>query len=94
MVFMKNIMFQIEYLRFEQKKNTKETVYSFSVVKPFDVSTQFYTILYEPLTKGFIDEPLFIMPHIICNSPWPIEIVDTSIELVSYYFVFKVFFFF
>ena len=41
-------------------------------------------MLYEPLTKGFIDEPLFIMPHITCTSPWPIEIEDTSVELVRY----------
>ncbi|XP_001606110.2 trafficking protein particle complex subunit 11 [Nasonia vitripennis] len=77
----RNFAIKIEYLRSGQKKDSKETNYSFAVVKPFDVSTQFYTMLYEPLTKGFINEPLFIMPHITCTSPWPIEIEDTSIEL-------------
>ncbi|XP_058808677.1 trafficking protein particle complex subunit 11 [Phymastichus coffea] len=72
---------KVEYLRSEQKKDLKETTYLLSVVKPFDVTTQFFTKLYEPLTKGFINDSLFLMPHITCTSPWPIEIEDTSIEL-------------
>ncbi|XP_011496669.1 PREDICTED: trafficking protein particle complex subunit 11 [Ceratosolen solmsi marchali] len=77
----RNFLIKAEYSRCRKKKDSKEITYSFSVVKPFEVSTQFYTILYEPLTKGFIDEPLFIMPHIVSTSPWPIKIEDTSIEL-------------
>jgi len=56
-----------------------------AVKKPFEVATQFYTTLFEPLTKGFINEPFIIMPHITCVSPWSINILSTSIELVSLY---------
>lgn len=58
-------------------------MYSLAVKKPFEVATQFYTTLFEPLTKGFINEPFIIMPHITCVSPWPIKILSTSIELVN-----------
>lgn len=54
-----------------------------AVKKPFEVATQFYTTLFEPLTNGFVNEPFIIMPHITCVSPWPINILSTSIELVS-----------
>lgn len=53
------------------------------VKKPFEVTTQFYTTLFEPLTKGFVNESFIIMPHITCVSPWPIQILSTSVELVS-----------
>ncbi|XP_014211822.1 trafficking protein particle complex subunit 11 isoform X2 [Copidosoma floridanum] len=77
----RNFMIKVDYLRSNKKKDSKESIYSLCVVKPFDVSTQFYTMLYEPLTKAFIGEPLFLMPHITSTTPWPIEIEDTSIEL-------------
>lgn len=76
-------MQQAEYFRPEQVKGSKELTYSLAVKKPFEVATQFYTTLFEPLTKGFVNEPFIIMPHITCVSPWPISILSTSIELVS-----------
>ncbi|XP_014236114.1 trafficking protein particle complex subunit 11 [Trichogramma pretiosum] len=79
----KTIEIKVSYLRQGQNRDSKITLYQFSIVKPFDVSTQFYTMLYEPLSKAFVNEPLFIMPHITCTSPWPIQIESTSIELAS-----------
>lgn len=76
----------MEYNRSGQRKCYKELSYLLPFVKPFEVTTQFYTMLYEPLTKGFIDEPMFIMPHITCTSPWPIKILQTSVELVRIIF--------
>ena len=77
----RNIHIKAEYSKPEQVKGTKELTYSLSVTKPFEVSTLFYTTLFEPLTKGFINEPFIIMPHISCVSPWPINIITTSVEL-------------
>ncbi|CAK9810108.1 Trafficking protein particle complex subunit 11 [Anthophora plagiata] len=77
----RNIHMKIEYSKTEQIKGSKELTYSLSVTKPFEISTLFYTTFFEPLTKGFINEPFIIMPHISCVSPWPISIISTSIEL-------------
>ncbi|XP_076754890.1 trafficking protein particle complex subunit 11 gry isoform X1 [Xylocopa sonorina] len=77
----RNIHIKAKYTRSEQIKGSKELTYSLSVTKPFEISTLFYTTLFEPLTKGFISEPFLIMPHISCISPWPISIISTSIEL-------------
>ncbi|XP_043524770.1 trafficking protein particle complex subunit 11 isoform X1 [Frieseomelitta varia] len=77
----RDIHIKVEYLRSKQIKGSKELLYSLSVTKPFEVSTLFYTTLFESLTKGFINEPFIIMPHISCVSPWPINIISTSIEL-------------
>ncbi|XP_076626915.1 trafficking protein particle complex subunit 11 gry isoform X2 [Colletes latitarsis] len=77
----RNIHIKVEYPKSEQIKGIKELTYSLSVTKPFEVSTLFYTALFEPLTKGFINEPFIIMPHISCVSPWPINIISTSVEL-------------
>ncbi|XP_076160826.1 trafficking protein particle complex subunit 11 gry isoform X2 [Ptiloglossa arizonensis] len=72
---------KVEYSRSEEIKGTKELTYLLSVAKPFEVSTLFYTVLLEPLTKGFIDVPFIIMPHVSCISQWPLNIINTSIEL-------------
>lgn len=73
---------QIDYFGADGVRESEECVHVLSIVMPFEVTTQFYTIQFESLTKAFIDDPFIIMPHISCTSPWPIEIIDTSIELV------------
>ncbi|KAG7196538.1 hypothetical protein KM043_018560 [Ampulex compressa] len=77
----RSISIKLEYSRLERIKGSKELLYSLPVLKPFDVATQFYTTLFEPLTKGHIGEPFIMMPHVTCTSPWPIKILDTFIEL-------------
>ncbi|XP_018405542.1 PREDICTED: trafficking protein particle complex subunit 11 isoform X1 [Cyphomyrmex costatus] len=79
----RNIIIKADYTRPEQIRGSKELTYSLAVKKPFEVATQFYTTLFEPLTKGFVNEPFIIMPHITCVSPWPINILSTSIELAD-----------
>lgn len=78
---MRSFMINLDYTMNEQNKSSEQLTINVGVVKPFEITTQFYTMLYEPLTKGFINEPFFIMPHINCTSPWPIKILGTSIEL-------------
>ena len=73
----------MDYTSADQFGGSTELVYLLPVVTPFEVATQFYTMQFESLTKGFIDEPFIMMPHITCTSPWAIDIIDSSIELVS-----------
>ncbi|XP_057320612.1 trafficking protein particle complex subunit 11 [Microplitis mediator] len=77
----RNFLVKIDYAADDDIKRSKEITYSLSVVKPFDVTTQFYTQLFEPLTKAFVNEQFIVMPHVVCTSPWPILILDTSVEL-------------
>ncbi|XP_020292596.1 trafficking protein particle complex subunit 11 [Pseudomyrmex gracilis] len=79
----RNIVIKADYSRTEQIRGSKELTYTLAVKKPFEVATQFYTTLFEPLTKGFVNEPFIIMPHITCVSPWPINILSTTIELAD-----------
>lgn len=76
---------QVDYTRSDRLKGTMEFTHVLPIVVPFEITTQFYTMQFEPLTKGFINEPFVMMPHIVCTSPWPIDIIETSIELVSIY---------
>lgn len=77
----RNIIIKVDYSTLEEVKYSKEITYALPVAKPFDVTTQFYTSLFEPISKGFIYEPFIMMPHIVCTSPWPVIIVNTSVEL-------------
>ncbi|KAH0955604.1 hypothetical protein HN011_000445 [Eciton burchellii] len=79
----RNILIKADYSRPEQIRGSKELTYSLTVKKPFEIATQFYTTLFESLTKGFVNERFIIMPHITCISPWPINILNTSIELAD-----------
>lgn len=77
----RNVVIKVEYLYPNKIQGYKEIVHCVPVSKPFEVTTRFFTSLLEPLSKGFIHEPFIVMPHISCTSPWPIKIINTSIEL-------------
>ncbi|KAK0178490.1 hypothetical protein PV327_007378 [Microctonus hyperodae] len=77
----RNFVIKADYIMSDEIKHVKEITYSLSIIKPFEVTTQFYTQLFEPLTKSFVNEPFILMPHVVCTSTWPIEIIDTSVEL-------------
>ncbi|XP_044015517.1 trafficking protein particle complex subunit 11 isoform X2 [Aphidius gifuensis] len=80
----RNFIFRVEYQgNNDDIKRNKELSYSLKIVKPFDVTTQFYTKLFEPLTKAFVNEQFIMMPHIVCTSPWPLKIIDSSVELAT-----------
>ncbi|XP_011691077.1 PREDICTED: trafficking protein particle complex subunit 11-like [Wasmannia auropunctata] len=79
----RNIIIKADYTRPEQIRGSKELTYLLAVKKPFEVATHFYTTLFEPLTKGFVNESFIIMPHITCVSPSPINILSTSVELAD-----------
>ncbi|XP_066598539.1 trafficking protein particle complex subunit 11-like [Prorops nasuta] len=77
----RKIVFKVEYVKSDQTKRIRELSYKLTVVKAFEVTTQFYTTLFESLSKAFLNEPFIMMPHISCVSPWPIEIMNTSVDL-------------
>lgn len=61
----------------------KEFTTKITVVKPFEVSTDFVAMNFKPVSKCFIDDPLIVMPHVKILSPWDLLIVDTELELVD-----------
>ncbi|XP_063973800.1 trafficking protein particle complex subunit 11 isoform X3 [Diachasmimorpha longicaudata] len=77
----RNFLAKFEFLGSDQMKRVKEETHTVDIVKPFDIGTHFYSRLFEPLTKAFVDEGFLVMPNIECTSPWPLKILETAIEL-------------
>ncbi|KAI8419698.1 hypothetical protein MSG28_008386 [Choristoneura fumiferana] len=63
----------------------KEFTTKITVVKPFEVSTNFVAMNFKPISKCFIDDPLIVMPHVKILSPWDLLIVDTELEVVDFF---------
>ncbi|XP_015120848.1 trafficking protein particle complex subunit 11 [Diachasma alloeum] len=80
-VGVRNFLARLEFLGSDLMKRVREETHAVEIVKPFDIGTQFYTRLFEPLTKAFVDEEFVVMPNIECSSPWPLKILGTSVEL-------------
>lgn len=59
-----------------------ETV-NISIVKPFEITTKYMSMLFESIIKFYVGEEFVIMPIINCLSPWPIIIENSSLEFVS-----------
>lgn len=62
---------------------TKDFTTKITVIKPFEVTTNFVSVNFKPITKCFVDEPFVVMPQIKILSPWDLLIVDTDLELVD-----------
>ncbi|KAK9736185.1 Gryzun, putative Golgi trafficking [Popillia japonica] len=56
-----------------------ETV-NISIVKPFEITTKYMSMLFESIIKFYVGEEFVIMPIINCLSPWPIIIENSSLE--------------
>lgn len=54
-----------------------------TVIKPFEVSTNFVAMNFKPISKCFVDDPFIVMPQIKILSPWDLLIVDTELELMD-----------
>ncbi|XP_063366704.1 trafficking protein particle complex subunit 11 [Cydia amplana] len=61
----------------------KDFTTKISIVKPFEVSTNFVAMNFKPISKCFIDDPLIVMPNVKILSPWDLVIVDTELEVVD-----------
>lgn len=62
---------------------TKDFVTKITVIKPFEVTTNFVSMNFKPILKCFVDDPFIVMPQIKILSPWNLLIVDTELELVE-----------
>lgn len=54
-----------------------------TVIKPFEVSTNFVAMNFKPISKCFVDDPFIVMPQIKILSPWELLIVDTELEVTD-----------
>lgn len=61
----------------------KDFVTKITVIKPFEVMTNFVAMNFKPITKCFVDDPFIVMPQIKNLSPWKLLIIDTELELVD-----------
>lgn len=59
-----------------------EIVINVSIV--FDISVNYMSSRFEPVSKVYVGEPLIVMPNIKCLSPWPILIENTSFQLAKH----------
>ena len=62
---------------------TMDQLVSVGVVKPFDITAKFFSVKFETIAKTFAKEPFIVMPYVNSASPVPLEIMDSSVELVS-----------
>ncbi|CAH0696114.1 unnamed protein product [Spodoptera exigua] len=62
---------------------TKEFCTKITVIKPFEVSTNFVAMNFKPIAKCFVDDPFIVMPQIKILSPWDLLIVDTELEVIE-----------
>lgn len=61
----------------------KDFTTKITVIKPFEVSTNFAAMNFKPITKCFVDDPFIVMPQIKILSPWDLLIVNTELEVVE-----------
>ncbi|KAJ0173891.1 hypothetical protein K1T71_010037 [Dendrolimus kikuchii] len=61
----------------------KDFTTKITVIKPFEVSTNFVSMNFKPITKCFVDDPFVVMPQIKILSPWDLLIVDTDLEVLE-----------
>ncbi|KAI5631421.1 foie gras liver health family 1 domain-containing protein [Phthorimaea operculella] len=61
----------------------KEFITKITVIKPFEVTTNFVAMNFKPITKCFVDDPFIAMPQIKIFSPWNLLILDTELEVTE-----------
>ncbi|CAH0589974.1 unnamed protein product [Chrysodeixis includens] len=62
---------------------TKDFTTKITVIKPFEVTTNFVAMNFKTISKCFVDDPFIVMPQIKILSPWDLLIVDTELEVVE-----------
>ncbi|XP_049876792.1 trafficking protein particle complex subunit 11 [Pectinophora gossypiella] len=61
----------------------KDFITKITVIKPFEVSTNFVAMNFQPIPKCFVDDPFIVMPQIKILSPWELMILDTDLEVTD-----------
>ncbi|RXN29164.1 trafficking particle complex subunit 11 [Labeo rohita] len=59
-----------------------ETV-TLETVVPFEVAMKFVSSKFEHLERVYVDIPFLLMMDILSASPWPIELVNSEVQLAS-----------
>lgn len=63
----------------------KDFITKITVVKPFEILTNFVSMNFKPITRCFVDDPFIVMPQIKILSSWPLLIEDTELEVADCY---------
>lgn len=61
----------------------KDETVSVETVVPFDVAMKFVSSKFEHLERVYVDVPFLLMMDILSASPWPIELLNSDVQLVS-----------
>lgn len=61
----------------------KDFTTKITVIKPFEVTTNFVSMNFRPTSKCFVDDPFIVMPQMKILSPWELLIVDTELEVMD-----------
>ncbi|KAF5298216.1 hypothetical protein FQA39_LY02640 [Lamprigera yunnana] len=81
----RNVCIKLTYLLKSKKPvlSVKEDSLDILVVKPFEVTTKFFSSSFGEILKFYVEEPFIVMPVVNCLSPWPILLESTGLDLVS-----------
>lgn len=77
------VSYNIDLPEISKLECVKDFTTKITVIKPFEVSTNFVAMNFKPISKCFVDDPFIVMPHIKILSPWDLLIVDTELEVAD-----------
>uniref|UniRef100_A0A8C1YHS2 Trafficking protein particle complex 11 n=1 Tax=Cyprinus carpio TaxID=7962 RepID=A0A8C1YHS2_CYPCA len=61
----------------------KDETVTLETVVPFEVAIKFVSSKFEHLERVYVDIPFLLMMDILSASPWPIELVNSEVQLAS-----------
>ncbi|XP_077103584.1 trafficking protein particle complex subunit 11 [Siphateles boraxobius] len=61
----------------------KDETVTVETVVPFEVAMKFVSSKFEHLERVYVDIPFLLMMDILSASPWPIELVNSEVQLAS-----------
>uniref|UniRef100_A0A8C2CBH0 Trafficking protein particle complex subunit 11 n=1 Tax=Cyprinus carpio TaxID=7962 RepID=A0A8C2CBH0_CYPCA len=61
----------------------KDETVTLETVVPFEVAMKFVSSKFEHLERVYVDIPFLLMMDILSASPWPIELVNSEVQLAS-----------
>lgn len=87
-----NVRFSFIMKREKSIASVKNEILKLSVINPFEITTNFLSIIFNGITKFYVGEKFLVVPTINCLSPQPVVIVNTLLEFVGcnlfYYSIF------
>lgn len=79
-----NVRFSFTMMRDKSIASVKCETLKLSVIKPFEIATNFLSVIFESVEKFYVGEKFLIVPTINCLSPQPVIVVNTLLEFVSH----------